>query len=146
MDDHTALPDQPLGAIRVATQLGRARTGLQPASVRSSRRSGWTGCEVGEGGEVGAGAGEDLRLDWAPVGEPGGQGELDWGVQREEGVGDDLQAGEGLGAAASGPRAASQAAFICGRPAILLRPLRTKVRTGMRPVAKLRGAGLRSRG
>jgi hypothetical protein len=41
---------------------------------------------------------------------------------------------------ACGPVATIQAAFICGRPAILLSPLTTKTGTPSSPAAKLAGA------
>ena len=67
-----------------------------------------------EDGEVGGDSAADLLLDGGSAGEPSGQRPLNGRVHGEEGVGDDFEAGEGLGGVAVGGFAGVEAASMVG--------------------------------
>ena len=89
-----------------------------------------------EFGQVGRDPPLNLPLNGVPAIEPRRQRPLHRRIHREKGVRDDLQTIERR-VQASGPVATIHAAFICGSPAILLKPLTTKTGTPSSPAAKL---------
>ena len=95
MDPDSAI-EESQNRVVVGLEGGDAEDGVPAAFDREALNGVYGPDRLVEDGEVGGDSAADLLLDGEAAGEPRGQSPLDGSVHREERVGDDFEAGEGL--------------------------------------------------